>query len=170
MAQCAACGYTSGWGDAPAEAAGPTSYVARTFLQPQLQKATRWGETATKGDCNLKDFVLFPTAHLRCVPPRRLHTRLAGLPWPQLAAPATKQHVPWLPGCAAHLAGAPRPRRLAASRGIAWAPCLCTAWTPGRRRQRQHRRCGLPAQHLPTHDGLPVGPRAHHGEIGRSLT
>ena len=53
MAQCAACGYTSGWGDAPAEAAGPTSYVARTFLQPQLQKATRWGETATKGDWNL---------------------------------------------------------------------------------------------------------------------
>ena len=52
VASCAACGYASGWGDGWLTA-GPTSYVARTFLQPQLQKATRWGETATKGDCNL---------------------------------------------------------------------------------------------------------------------
>ena len=65
VAAAAARGYTSGWGDTWLTA-GPTSYVARTFLQPQLQKATRWAETATKGDCNLKDFVLFPSSELRC--------------------------------------------------------------------------------------------------------
>ena len=39
VAQCAACGYTSGWGDGWLTA-GPTSYIARTFLQPQLQKVS----------------------------------------------------------------------------------------------------------------------------------
>jgi hypothetical protein len=60
-------GYTSSWGDAPGEEAGPTAYCARTYLQPQLQKATKAADKASKGDCNLKDFVLFPKASLRCV-------------------------------------------------------------------------------------------------------
>ena len=58
-------GYSSCWGDAP-DPSNHTTFNARTFLQPQLQKATRWAETATKGDCNLKDFVLFPSSELRC--------------------------------------------------------------------------------------------------------
>ena len=51
-------GYTSCWGDEPP----PTNYTtfnARTFLQPQLQKAARAAEKATKGDRNPKDFILF---------------------------------------------------------------------------------------------------------------
>ena len=33
--------------------------MARTFLQPQLQKAAKSTEKASKGDKNPKDFVLF---------------------------------------------------------------------------------------------------------------
>jgi len=36
-----------------------TTFNARTFLQPQLNKAVRRDERATKGDHNPKDFVLF---------------------------------------------------------------------------------------------------------------
>ncbi len=61
VAAAAARGYTSGWGDTWLTA-GPTSYVARTFLQPQLQKAARSTEKAGKGDKNPKDFILFPKA------------------------------------------------------------------------------------------------------------
>lgn len=41
-----------------------TTFNARTFLQPQLNKAVRRDERATKGDHNPKDFVLFDTAAL----------------------------------------------------------------------------------------------------------
>ena len=39
-----------------------TSYNARTFLQPQLQKACKTDEKKSKGDCNPKDFLLFSPA------------------------------------------------------------------------------------------------------------
>ena len=51
-------GYTSCWGDTP----NPTNYTtfnARTFLQPQLQKGCKGAEKASKGDRNPKDFILF---------------------------------------------------------------------------------------------------------------
>uniref|UniRef100_A0A7S1XLL6 Endonuclease/exonuclease/phosphatase domain-containing protein n=2 Tax=Phaeomonas parva TaxID=124430 RepID=A0A7S1XLL6_9STRA len=53
-----AVGLTSIFGDVP----NPdyvTTYNARTYLQPQLNKATKSDETAAKGDVNPKDFILF---------------------------------------------------------------------------------------------------------------
>ena len=46
-------GLTSCWGDAVDPVASRTTYNARTFVQPQLQKAVRLAEF-TKGDCNPK--------------------------------------------------------------------------------------------------------------------
>ena len=37
----------------------PTSFSARTFLQPQLQKACKTNEKKTKGDYNPKDYILY---------------------------------------------------------------------------------------------------------------
>ena len=54
-------GYSSCWGDAP-DPSNHTTFNARTFLQPQLQKAAKSTEKASKGDKNPKDFVLFPKA------------------------------------------------------------------------------------------------------------
>jgi hypothetical protein len=54
-------GYASCWGATP-DASHYTTYCARTFLQPQLQKACSMEERATKGDRNPKDFVLFSSA------------------------------------------------------------------------------------------------------------
>jgi len=51
-------GYSSCWGSS-LDASNYTTYCARTFLQPQLQKACALEERATKGDRNPKDFVLF---------------------------------------------------------------------------------------------------------------
>ena len=51
-------GYTSCWGDQP-DPKSDTTYNARTFLQPQLQKAARIDEKVSKGDKNPKDFILF---------------------------------------------------------------------------------------------------------------
>ncbi|GBG23847.1 Hypothetical Protein FCC1311_000672 [Hondaea fermentalgiana] len=51
-------GLTSTWGDVPR----PTEYTtfnARTFLQPQLNKAVTKEEVRAKGDVNPKDFILF---------------------------------------------------------------------------------------------------------------
>ena len=54
-------GYSSCWGDAP-DPSNHTTFNARTFLQPQLQKAAKSTEKAGKGDKNPKDFILFPKA------------------------------------------------------------------------------------------------------------
>ena len=54
-------GYSSCWGDAP-DPSNHTTFNARTFLQPQLQKAAKSTEKASKGDKNPKDFILFPKA------------------------------------------------------------------------------------------------------------
>ena len=52
-------GYTSCWGDEP-NPTSATTFNARTYLQPQLQKAARADEKESKGDKNPKDFILFP--------------------------------------------------------------------------------------------------------------
>jgi hypothetical protein len=51
-------GLTSCWGDKP-QPSNYTTYNARTFLQPQLNKACRQEEKREKGDVNPKDFILF---------------------------------------------------------------------------------------------------------------
>ena len=60
-----ALGLTSCWGGPEAGGVTPSEYTtfsARTFLQPQLNKAARRSELKTKGDVNPKDFVLFDGA------------------------------------------------------------------------------------------------------------
>jgi hypothetical protein len=59
-----ALGLTSCWGDVP-DAANYTTFNARTFLQPQLNKAVRMAERKTSSltDRNPKDFILFSKEH-----------------------------------------------------------------------------------------------------------
>jgi len=52
-------GLTSCWGDVP-DPKNYTTYNARTYLQPQLNKACRKEDFLSKGDVNPKDFILFP--------------------------------------------------------------------------------------------------------------
>mmetsp|Transcript_24470 Transcript_24470/g.37765 ORF Transcript_24470/g.37765 Transcript_24470/m.37765 type:complete len:582 (+) Transcript_24470:192-1937(+) len=49
---------TSCWGDVP-DAKNYTTFNARTYLQPQLNKASKSTEKREKGDINPKDFILF---------------------------------------------------------------------------------------------------------------
>lgn len=51
-------GYSSNWGDTPSPTEY-TTYNARTYLQPQLNKALKNAEKRAKGDVNPKDFILF---------------------------------------------------------------------------------------------------------------
>mmetsp|Transcript_21370 Transcript_21370/g.49306 ORF Transcript_21370/g.49306 Transcript_21370/m.49306 type:complete len:403 (-) Transcript_21370:826-2034(-) len=51
-------GLTSCWGDMP-DPKNYTTYNARTYLQPQLNKACKSSEKREKGDVNPKDFILF---------------------------------------------------------------------------------------------------------------
>jgi hypothetical protein len=51
-------GLTSCWGDVPKKD-NYTTYNARTYLQPQLNKACKQSEKRLKGDVNPKDFILF---------------------------------------------------------------------------------------------------------------
>lgn len=51
-------GLTSCWGDKP-QAGNYTTFNARTYLQPQLNKACKRAEKRSKGDVNPKDFILF---------------------------------------------------------------------------------------------------------------
>merc|ERR1711998_397868 len=53
-----ASGYSSCWGDSP-NPTSATTFNARTYLQPQLQKAAKSDEKVSKGDKNPKDFILF---------------------------------------------------------------------------------------------------------------
>lgn len=51
-------GLSSCWGDMP-QKSNYTTYNARTYLQPQLNKACKRTEKREKGDVNPKDFILF---------------------------------------------------------------------------------------------------------------
>jgi len=51
-------GLTSHWGAAP-DAKNHTTCNARTYLQPQLNKAVGYEQRATAGDTNCKDYILF---------------------------------------------------------------------------------------------------------------
>lgn len=51
-------GLTSVWGDTP-DPTEHTTFNARTYLQPQLNKAAKKSELVEKGDVNPKDFILF---------------------------------------------------------------------------------------------------------------
>lgn len=51
-------GLTSCWGDMP-QKSNYTTYNARTYLQPQLNKACKRSEKREKGDVNPKDFIIF---------------------------------------------------------------------------------------------------------------
>jgi hypothetical protein len=59
-------GLTSCWGDVP-DPRNYTTYNARTYLQPQLNKACRRSEKREKGDVNPKDFILFPKSDFTVV-------------------------------------------------------------------------------------------------------
>merc|ERR1711953_1346133 len=50
-------GYKSCWGSVDPQRY--TTFNARTYLQPQLNKAAKSSELAAKGDRNPKDFILF---------------------------------------------------------------------------------------------------------------
>merc|ERR1712071_18938 len=52
-------GLSSCWGDVP-DPKNYTTYNARTYLQPQLNKACKSSEKEKYGDINPKDFILFP--------------------------------------------------------------------------------------------------------------
>jgi len=60
-------GLTSCWGDTP-RPQEYTTYNARTYLQPQLNKATSKSEVRAKGDVNPKDFILFYGDQLSLTP------------------------------------------------------------------------------------------------------
>lgn len=59
-------GLTSCWGQT-INPANYTTYNARTYLQPQLNKACRKSEKREKGDVNPKDFILFPNQDFKVV-------------------------------------------------------------------------------------------------------
>lgn len=59
-------GLTSCWGDTP-NPKNYTTYNARTFLQPQLNKACRKDGVCSHADINPKDFIIFPKEHYRVV-------------------------------------------------------------------------------------------------------
>ena len=84
-------GYSSCWGSS-AKPLNLTTYAARTFLQPQLQKAVRASEMESKGDVNPKDFILFPAAKFAHVSTARDNTGRRrfdeGTPFPTLGFPS----------------------------------------------------------------------------------
>lgn len=51
-------GQSSCWGDVP-NPSNYTTFNARTYLQPQLNKACKSSEKRQKGDVNPKDFIVF---------------------------------------------------------------------------------------------------------------
>ena len=59
-------GLTSCWGDVP-QKSNYTTYNARTYLQPQLNKACKQTEKRKHGDVNPKDFILFAKNDYRVV-------------------------------------------------------------------------------------------------------
>lgn len=84
-------GMTSGWGDTP-DNTHLTTFNCRTFLQPQLNKAIRFGERAEKGDVNPKDHILFMRSQFSCSHASKDNTGkreyVEGMVFPTLAFPS----------------------------------------------------------------------------------
>jgi hypothetical protein len=59
-------GLTSCWGDVP-NPSNYTTYNARTYLQPQLNKACKMEDKRALGDVNPKDFILFKRSDFQVV-------------------------------------------------------------------------------------------------------
>jgi len=59
-------GFSSCWGDTP-NPSNYTTYNARTYLQPQLNKACKKEDRRAKGDVNPKDFIIFPKSAFHVV-------------------------------------------------------------------------------------------------------
>mmetsp|Transcript_25217 Transcript_25217/g.37246 ORF Transcript_25217/g.37246 Transcript_25217/m.37246 type:complete len:601 (-) Transcript_25217:77-1879(-) len=57
-------GLTSCWGDTP-NPSNYTTFNARTYLQPQLNKACKQSDKREKGDVNPKDFIIFKKKHFQ---------------------------------------------------------------------------------------------------------
>ena len=69
------CHLQSCWGTCP-DPLRPTTCNARTYLQPQLNKAIRRDESLSRADKNLKDWILFRAGNraMRCVETTRDNT------------------------------------------------------------------------------------------------
>jgi hypothetical protein len=84
-------GLTSCWGDEP-DPKNYTTFNARTFLQPQLNKAAKEDEKASKGDMNPKDFILFRKADFKVTKTIKDNTGdrryVEGMVFPTLAFPS----------------------------------------------------------------------------------
>mmetsp|Transcript_8082 Transcript_8082/g.17509 ORF Transcript_8082/g.17509 Transcript_8082/m.17509 type:complete len:534 (-) Transcript_8082:158-1759(-) len=69
-----------------------TTFNARTYLQPQLNKAVRSSEKESKGDNNPKDFILFHEKQMRvlqyCKDNTGSYEYLEGIPFPTLHFPS----------------------------------------------------------------------------------
>jgi hypothetical protein len=61
------CGLTTCWGDSPVAEKCRTTCSARTFLQPQLNKAVPYSERITKGGMDPKDLIIFRKSQLEPV-------------------------------------------------------------------------------------------------------
>jgi len=59
-------GLSSCWGDVP-QKSNYTTFNARTFLQPQLNKACKSTEKREKGDVNPKDFIVFRNSDFKVI-------------------------------------------------------------------------------------------------------
>ena len=112
VAKYEALGLASNWGppygsaDAEAEAgfdpvACRTTFNARTFLQPQLQKAVRLDAFKAEGDCNPKDYLLFPAGDFAVTATRIDNTGEGGVPG---SAPYAETPIPSLVWPSDHMA------------------------------------------------------------------
>ena len=112
VAKYEALGLASNWGppygsaDAEAEAgfdpvACRTTFNARTFLQPQLQKAVRLDDFKAEGDCNPKDYLLFPAGDFAVTATRIDNTGEGGVPG---SAPYAETPIPSLVWPSDHMA------------------------------------------------------------------
>jgi len=84
-------GLTSCFGDQP----DPTNYTtfnARTYLQPQLNKACKFNDRRSHGDVNPKDFILFHPEHFKAISTGKDNTGrqeyIEGIPFPTLEFPS----------------------------------------------------------------------------------
>jgi hypothetical protein len=84
-------GLTSCWGDTP-NPSNYTTFNARTYLQPQLNKACKKEDFLKKGDVNPKDFILFSKTDFEVVSTWKDNTGekkyQEGMPFPTLNFPS----------------------------------------------------------------------------------